>query len=193
MMSNTDSKKGRLIVVSGPSGVGKGTVLKRVLAECDKLCLSVSATTRLPREEDTEGVTYYFKTEDEFKSMIDSDKFLEWAIYNDNYYGTPIEPVEQKLDSGISVLLEIDVQGAMNVMQNRGDAVYIFIAPPSVETLRQRLAGRASESPEEIEKRVLAAISELEQQDKYDYIVVNNVLDDAVEAVKNIIEGKNLL
>lgn len=191
MMSNADTEKGRLIVVSGPSGVGKGTVLKRVLAECDKLCLSVSATTRPPRAEDTEGVTYYFKTKDEFKSMIDEDKFLEWAIYNNNYYGTPIEPVEQKLNQGISVLLEIDVQGAMNVMKNHSDAVYIFIAPPSVETLRERLMGRASETPEEIERRVSAAMSELDKQDKYDYIVVNNVLDEAVEAVKNIIEGKN--
>lgn len=190
-MNNADCKKGRLIVVSGPSGVGKGTVLKRVLSECDKLCLSVSATTRLPREEDTEGVTYYFKTKDEFKAMIDEDKFLEWAVYNDNYYGTPIEPVIQKLEQGISVLLEIDVQGAMNVMKKYGDAVYIFIAPPSVETLRQRLLGRGSEALEEIEKRVCAAMNELDKQDKYDYIVVNNVLDEAVEEVKNIIEGKN--
>lgn len=187
------TNKGKLIVVSGPSGVGKGTVIKRILAECENIRLSVSATTRKPRAEDTEGVTYYFKTKDEFRSMIDEGEFLEWAVYNDNYYGTPIGPVEQQREKGINVLLEIDVQGAVNVMDKCSDGVFIFIAPPSFDVLKERLCGRGSETAEEIEKRVAAAKAELEMKDKYDYIVVNNILDDAVREVKDIIEGKDLL
>ena len=185
--------KGRLIVISGPSGVGKGTLVKRLLRECDRLKLSLSATTRKPRSEDTEGVTYFFKTKDEFRSMIENSAFMEWAIYNDNYYGTPIAPVKEKLAEGYDVLLEIDVQGAMKVMERCPDGIYIFIAPPSVETLRERLTGRGSESPEQIDKRVAAAESELELKDRYTYVVVNNVLDDAVRDVKNIIERKDSL
>ena len=185
--------KGRLIVISGPSGVGKGTLVKRLLRECDRLKLSVSATTRKPRSEDAEGVTYFFKTKDEFRSMIENSAFMEWAIYNDNYYGTPIAPVREKLAEGYDVLLEIDVQGAMKVMERCPDGIYIFIAPPSVATLRERLTGRGSESPEQIDKRVAAAESELELKDRYTYVVVNNVLDDAVRDVKNIIERKDSL
>lgn len=187
------TNRGKLIVISGPSGVGKGTIIKRILAEGDKIKLSVSATTRKPRLEDTEGITYYFKTEDEFRSMIDAERFLEWAVYNGNYYGTPIEPVERQRDEGIDVLLEIDVQGAINVMEKCPDGTYIFIAPPDVETLKERLCGRGSETEEEIANRVGAAMAELEMKDKYDYIVVNNVLDDAIREVKDIIEGKNVL
>ena len=187
------TNKGKLIVISGPSGVGKGTVIRRILSECENIKLSVSATTREPRQEDTEGVTYFFKTKDQFRNMIEKGEFLEWAIYNENYYGTPIGPVEKQREDGIDVLLEIDVQGALNVMEKCRDGIYIFIAPPSKEVLRERLCERGSESPEEIEKRVAAAVAELEVQDRYDYIVVNNVLDDAVREVKDIIEGKDLL
>lgn len=187
------TKKGRLIILSGPSGVGKGTVVKRLLSECDKICLSVSATTREPRAEDTEGVTYFFKTQEEFREMIDNDEFLEWAVYNGNYYGTPVAPVEEKLSEGYDVLLEIDVQGAIKVMKKRTDKLSIFIAPPDIETLRERLKGRGSETEEDIISRVSAAIAELEMQDLYDYVVVNNFLDDAVEEVKDILERKDVL
>lgn len=184
--------KGNLIVISGPSGVGKGTVCKQLLQECDNLSLSVSATTRSPRAEDTDGVTYFFKTREEFETMIKNGDFLEWAMYNNNYYGTPLIPVQEKLDAGQNVLLEIDVQGALNVKNNYPDGVYIFLAPPSLETLHQRLVGRGTENPEEINRRIAAADLELSKQSEYDYIVVNDVLADAVRDVKEIIDTRSV-
>lgn len=183
--------KGNLIVISGPSGVGKGTVCRQLLQECDHLVLSVSATTRSPRGEDREGVTYYFKTRDAFEEMIKEGAFLEWAMYNNNYYGTPLPPVLEQLELGRDVLLEIDVQGALNVKQNFPDGVYIFIAPPDKETLRKRLEGRGTENPEEIDRRVAAADLELSKQDEYDYVVVNGVVQDAVDQIKEIIKMRS--
>ena len=186
------TNKGRLIILSGPSGVGKGTVVKRILAEVDNIMLSVSATTRSPREEDTDGVTYYFKTKDEFIQMIEDEKFLEWAEYNGNYYGTPLDAVNEKLNDGIDVILEIEIQGALNVMKRCPNALSIFIAPPSVDELRKRLIGRGSESDEEIKNRIAVAVDELKAQDRYRFVVVNDVLDDAVNKVKEIIERKDV-
>lgn len=180
--------KGHLFVISGPSGVGKGTICKRLIAECEQVTVSVSATTRTPRTEDKEGVTYFFKTVDEFKQMVEDGKFLEWAIYNGNYYGTPIDAVEAKLDEGFDVILEIDAQGALNVMNIRPDAVSVFIAPPDTNTLYERLRGRGTEAEEEIERRVKAAQWELDQKDKYKYIVVNDHLEKAVEEIKDIMK-----
>lgn len=182
------TNRGKLVVISGPSGVGKGTIIRRLVKENDDLVLSVSATTRHPRQEDKEGVTYYFKTVDEFRSMIDEDKFLEWAMYNENYYGTPVDAVEELLGCGRNVILEIEVQGAMKVKDKRPDGLYIFVAPPSFETLRDRLEGRGSETPEQIEKRVMLAKEEYEMKDKYDFVVVNDDLDDAIKSIKDIIE-----
>ncbi|MBO5364432.1 MAG: guanylate kinase [Clostridia bacterium] len=183
--------KGKLIVISGPSGVGKGTICRQLLEECEDLVLSVSATTRAPRVEDKEGVTYYFKNREEFEQMIARGDFLEWAIYNNNYYGTPCLPVEEKLNQGMNVLLEIDVQGALHVKKNFPEGVYIFIAPPDTETLYSRLRGRGTENPEEIARRVDAATLELSKQNEYDYIVINDVLQQAVEDVKEIIKGRS--
>lgn len=183
--------RGRLIVISGPSGVGKGTICDILLKSCANLSLSVSATTRAPRDTDKEGVTYYFKTTDEFRKMIKENQFLEWAEYNGNYYGTPLAPVRERLDNGTNVLLEIDVQGALNIKKLCPDAVYIFITPPSIEELHARLKGRGTESPEDIERRIASADAELMQKDKYDYVVVNDNLEDAVNQIKNIIENKN--
>ncbi|MDO4744036.1 MAG: guanylate kinase [Clostridia bacterium] len=182
--------KGNLFVISGPSGVGKGTVCRALIEKCENVSVSVSATTRKPRTEDTEGVTYFFKTEEEFKQMIDESKFLEWAVYNGNYYGTPVEAAQKKLDEGFDVILEIEVQGALKVMEKRPDAISIFIAPPDTDTLYQRLKGRDTESEEEIEKRVRAAAWELEQKNKYNYIVVNDKLSDAVAAIENIMKNE---
>ncbi|MBE5039783.1 guanylate kinase [Ructibacterium gallinarum] len=184
--------KGKLIVISGPSGVGKGTICEILLRQCPNLILSVSATTRKPRTVDKEGVTYYFKTNQEFQAMIDNHQFLEWAVYNGNYYGTPLLPVQEKLNAGKNVLLEIDVQGALHVKDNFPEGIYIFIAPPDKETLHERLTGRGTESPEEISRRIAAADQELAQQSKYDYVVINDVLENAVQTVKDIIETRSV-
>lgn len=180
--------RGVLYIVSGPSGVGKGTILKKLLERNPDLSLSVSATTRKPRTEDKEGVTYFFKTKDEFEKMIEDKEFLEWAVYNGNYYGTPCGPVEESLAAGKDIILEIDVQGAVNVMNSIDGGVFVFIAPPDEKTLYERLRGRGTESDEEIEKRVAAAAAELKLKDKYDYIVVNDCLDTAVENIENIMK-----
>ncbi len=181
---------GRLFVISGPSGVGKGTICKQLVERNKNISVSVSATTRKPRTEDAEGVTYYFKTEAEFKQMIDDGKFLEWANYNGNYYGTPGDAVDERLSKGLDIILEIEAQGALNVMKKRPDAVSIFVVPPDTKTLYQRLKNRGSESPEEIEERLKAAEWELSQKENYDYIVVNDCLDEAIAKIENIIKDE---
>ena len=189
------SKKGTLFVISGPSGVGKGTVCEEVFKDKDALSLSfsISATTRKPRPIDQEGGTYFFKTREEFESMIENGAFLEWAVYNENYYGTPLAPVEEKLNAGINVILEIEVQGALQVKKNFPSGVLIFIAPPDLETLYRRLQGRATESEEEISRRVAAAEWEMAQQSNYDYVIINDVLEDTVQSVKDIIQARSVV
>ena len=173
-------QKGTLMVVSGPAGVGKGTVVKRAceLAE-GKIHLSISATTRAPRPIDAEGVTYYFKTKDEFRRMIDENEVLEWAEYVGNYYGTPRKPVEDALSRGLDVILEIEVQGAMQIKKNFPDAVLTFIAPPSYEELEKRLRGRGTETEEQILSRLETAKGELALMSEYDYIIVNDEIEQA--------------
>ena len=180
--------KGILYVISGPSGVGKGTICKKLIEKNPAISFSVSATTRKPRNEDCEGVTYFFKSKEEFERMIDEKQFLEWAVYNGNYYGTPRGPVEERLKGGIDVILEIDVQGALNVKECFEDGVFIFIAPPDENALYERLKNRGTESNEEIERRVGAAKRELSLKEKYDYIVINDRLEDAVLEIENIMK-----
>lgn len=182
--------RGILYVISGPSGVGKGTVCRQLVEKRNNLSVSVSATTRKPRTEDKEGITYFFKTEEQFKQMIQQDKFLEWAVYNGNYYGTPVDAVNEKLEKGEDIILEIEVQGALKVMEKCKDAVSIFIAPPDEETLYARLRCRGTETEEEIKKRVNAAKSELMQKEKYDYIVVNDILKNAVCEIESIMKNQ---
>ncbi len=182
--------RGVLYVISGPSGVGKGTICQKLIERNKNISVSVSATTRAPRPIDKDGVTYFFKTKEEFRAMIDADKFLEWAVYNDNYYGTPAEAVDEKLNSGKDVILEIEVQGALKVMERRPDAVSIFIAPIAEKVLYERLRGRGTETEEQIEKRVNAAKAELEQKGKYDYIVINDVLETAICDIENIMKNQ---
>ena len=182
-------KKGKFIVVSGPSGVGKGTICERLIKELNAW-YSVSTTTRNPREGEVDGVNYFFISKEEFKEKIDKGEFLEYNIYNDNYYGTSKKIVLEKMDAGINVFSEIDVNGAHNIKKIFPDALLIYIAPPSLEALKERLIGRGTESLEVIEKRLEIAKKELKEIDFYDYVVVNDDLDKAVNEVRQIILKK---
>lgn len=185
-------KKGFLIVISGFSGVGKGTVVKQ-LVEKYGYSLSVSATTRAPREGEVDGKDYYFKTVEDFRNLIDYNGFIEWAQYVDNYYGTPRKFVEEEMKAGKDVILEIEVQGAMHVKEQYPDAALIFITAPSAEALKERLKGRGTEDEATINKRMKRATEEAGDIGVYDYIVVNDDLDTCVETVHGIIEGRKCL
>ncbi|MBQ9179730.1 MAG: guanylate kinase [Firmicutes bacterium] len=180
-------KNGILVVISGPSGAGKGTIVGRILKELDNIGFSTSMTTRSPREGEVDGRDYFFVTEEEFKKAIDEDAFVEYANVHGNYYGTPKSEVASRLERGMNVLLDIDVQGAMNVKKQMPEGVFIFISPPSMEELRARLEGRGKDSAEDIERRLKNAEGEMKLIGEYDYHVVNDDLDTAVEEVKEII------
>ncbi len=179
--------KGTLLVVTGPSGAGKGTVLGRVLPAFDRLHYSISATTRKPRPGETDGKSYYFLTHEQFRAMIDGDELLEYAEYVGNYYGTPAAPVERELAAGNDVVLEIEVQGALMVKKKRPDAVLVFIIPPEFSLLEQRLRGRGSEPDDVIARRLEKARSEYKCGDRYDYIVINDDLEQAVKELSSIL------
>ena len=181
--------KGRLFVVSGASGVGKSTVLAKVMAEREDLSFSVSATTRSPRPGETEGVSYYFVTKEQFRDMIAQNAFLEYDAHMANYYGTPRKQVEQKLENG-SVILDIDPNGAFIVREKKEDAVLIFIAPPSMEALEQRLRGRGDTSEDQMTMRLERARWEMEQGKHYDYVVVNDQVETCANEILNIIAQK---
>ena len=186
-------KRGSLIVLSGPSGVGKGTIGSFLLNSHDDMCFSVSATTRAIRDGEAEGVNYFYKTREEFEEMIRNNEFLEYMqVFNQNYYGTPRAFVEQKLEEGMDVLLDIDVQGAMVVKKNYPDAVLIFLAPPSNEELYRRLVGRGTETIEAVNKRFAQAKTEFTYVKNYDYVVVNDDLNKAIEDVEAVIRAAEL-
>lgn len=186
------SNKGLLVVISGFSGVGKGTVVKRLVSEYG-YSLSVSATTRAPREGEVDGREYYFKSVEDFRNLIDYNGFIEWAQYVDNYYGTPRKFVEQEMAQGHDVILEIEVQGAMNIKKQYKDAVLIFLTAPNANSLRERLAGRGTETEEVINKRMMRAKEESLDMDVYDYIVVNDDLEECVNTVNSIIVSTKCL
>lgn len=177
---------GKLFVISGASGVGKSTVLSKVMASRQDLRFSVSATTRSPRPGETDGVSYYFVTKERFEEMIRKDEFLEYDAHMDNYYGTPEKQVDEKLLTG-SVILDIEPVGAFNVRAKRADAVLIFIAPPSREILEQRLRGRGDTSEEQMKLRLERANWEMEQSKQYDHIVINDQVETCAEEILNII------
>lgn len=181
--------KGRLIVFSAPSGCGKGTMLKEILKD-DKYFLSVSATTRAMREGETEGVSYYYISKEAFEQLIENNGVLEYAEYCGNYYGTPVKAVQDKLNEGIDVILEIEVKGAMKIKKMLPEALLIFVLPPSVAELRRRLEKRGTEAPEVIDERVAAAVEEIRQADKYDYVIVNDALEEAVNDFRTVIEAE---
>lgn len=180
--------KGILIVFTGCSGVGKGTILKEVLKRDKNNMLSVSATTRSPRPGEENGREYFFLNKDEFEAKIKNDEFLEYACYCGNYYGTPKKAVDDMIAEGKNVVLEIEVQGGENIMKKCPDCVSVFILPPSVEELSNRLHGRGTEDEETISKRLAAANGELEYAKYYKYNVINDNLEDAIEKVMEIIE-----
>ena len=179
--------KGVLTVVSGFSGAGKGTVMKRLIQKYDDYALSISVTTRKPREGERDGIEYFFKTKEEVEAMIENDEFLEYARYVDNYYGTPRFYVEEMLAKGKNVILEIEIQGAMQIKAKNPEAVLVFVTPPSFEELRNRLVGRGTETADVIESRLRRASEEAEGMPSYDYILVNDQVEDCVDRLHQII------
>lgn len=183
------NNKGTLYVISAPSGCGKGTILSEVLKNFKNIHYSVSATTRQPREGEKNAINYYFITREEFETEISNGGMLEYAEFCGNYYGTPKAKVMEKLDSGIDVILEIETVGAMKVKESYPDAVLIFILPPSIDTLRERLIGRGTEALDVIDRRVGEAASEIEKSYNYDYVLVNDNLIEAIEGLEIIMKS----
>lgn len=182
-----DTKRGGLYVISGPSGVGKGTLVSKLLDMRDDVVLSISATTRSPRPGEVDGKNYFFLTKEKFKDLIDADGFIEWAEYASNFYGTPLDFVEEQLAAGKNVILEIEVQGAFQVKEKLPDATLIFIEPPSMDELERRIIGRGTESEDVIESRMHTARVEMERKMEYDIAVMNDDVDSAVARLSECI------
>ncbi len=183
--------RGQLIVISGPSGCGKGSVIEKLLESTDlNLWLSLSTTSRQIRDNDIPGKTYNFVTKEEFEKKIEEDYFLEYAEYSGNYYGTPKSTIEEKLENGIDVILEIEIQGALKIKEIRKDALFIFILPPSMRELKRRLEGRNTETKEKILKRFKTAYREINEVTKYNYVVINDEMEEASKKINSIIEAE---
>ena len=184
--------KGILIVLSGFSGSGKGTIMKELMRRySEQYALSISATTRNPRPGEVDGVEYFFRTKEEFERMIERDELIEYAKYVENYYGTPKAYVEEQLAAGKDVILEIEIQGALKVKEKFPDTVLMFVTPPSAEELKKRLVGRGTEEMSVIESRLSRAVEEAQGIESYDYLVVNDDLDECVEEVHSIIRNEH--
>lgn len=184
-------QRGILLVVSGFSGAGKGTLMGRLMESYDQYALSVSATTRDPRPGEEDGVHYFFKTKEEFEQMIAEDALIEHACYVNNYYGTPKAYVEEQLENGRDVILEIEIQGALKIKEKFPDAVLIFVTTPTAEELKNRLIGRGTETPEVIESRLARASEESEGMEAYDYLLINDDLDECVENLHGIVTAEH--
>ena len=184
--------KGILLVLSGFSGSGKGTVMKEIMKKySDRYALSISATTRSPRQGETDGVEYFFKTREEFEEMIAKDELIEYAQYVSNYYGTPKAYVQEQLNAGKDVILEIEIQGALKIKEKFPDTLLLFMTPPSAEELKNRLIGRGTESVEVIQARLKRAIEEAEGIEKYDYLIINDDLEECVERFHSIVTNEH--
>ncbi len=192
MNRSEPKKEGLLIVLSGPSGSGKGTIIKSLLSMRDDTVLSVSMTTRAPRPGEQEGTHYFFRTREEFEKTIENDGFLEYAEYNGNYYGTPEAPIRRWLSEGKNVILEIEVQGAEKVMNHRADLVSIFITIPSIKELERRLRERATETEDKIRGRMETARAELQRAFRYQYVVLNDEVELAVQRINTIIDAESM-
>ncbi|KZZ82899.1 guanylate kinase [Bacillus sp. SJS] len=185
-------ERGLLIVLSGPSGVGKGTVRKEIFSQDDtKFHYSISVTTRKPRTGEVDGIDYFFKSREEFEEMIKNDKLLEWAEFVGNYYGTPVDYVEKTLSEGKDVFLEIEVQGALQVRKAFPEGLFIFLMPPSLDELKNRIVTRGTESADIIENRLLAAKEEILLMDAYDYVVENDHVNLACDRIKAIVTAEH--
>ena len=184
-------RKGLLILISGPSGTGKGTVCDLLRQKHPEISYSISATTRQPRPGEQDGINYYFYTKEKFREMIDQGQLLEWAEVYGNFYGTPKQKVLDRLEAGEDILLEIDTQGALNVMKVMPEGLFIFLLPPSLEELAARLKGRGTETEESLHRRLGAAVDEIKLATKYRYVVVNDKVEDAQETIANIIEAEH--
>ena len=183
-------KQGLLIVISAPSGAGKGTIISKMLEKNNNLWLSVSATSRKMRTNDIEGKTYYFYTKEEFQNKISENYFLEYAMYADNYYGTPKKYIQEHLDNGEDVILEIEIQGAMQIKKLIPEALFIFIMPPSLKELKKRLVNRGTDTTEIILERFKIAYKEMNEVTKYNYVVSNDEVDNAVDKILSIIKAE---
>ncbi|MCM2674792.1 guanylate kinase [Alkalicoccobacillus plakortidis] len=184
-------EKGLLLVLSGPAGVGKGTVCGALRKEETDIQYSVSATTRKPRAGEVDGVNYFFKSHEQFQTMIAENKLLEWAEYVGNFYGTPVDYVRETLDKGQDIILEIEVQGAMKVRERFPEGVFIFLMPPSLAELRNRIVGRGTETAEVIDQRMTVAKEEIDLMKMYDYVVENDAVDGAVNRIKSIVTAEH--
>jgi guanylate kinase len=184
--------RGSLVVISGFAGVGKGSILNEMMKRHEGYAYSVSATTRSPRPGETDGVNYFFISREKFKEMIEKGELLEYASYVENYYGTPRFYVERMMAEGRDVLLEIDIQGAMNIRKSMPEAILVFVLPPSAGVLEQRLTGRGTETPELVKKRLARAAEEAAGVGGYDYIIVNDALEDAISDFFAVIRGEQL-
>lgn len=182
-----EKTNGLLIVLSGPSGAGKGTICQEILRQLPDVNYSVSATTRPPRPGEVDGLHYFFRARENFQDMIEKDELLEWAEFCDNYYGTPRFAVEQAIQAGKDVILEIEIQGALQVKKRFPQGVFVFVVPPSMSVLSERIHKRGTESEDVIQKRLETAIRELEYVTEYDYVVVNDELPMAVDKLKSIL------
>ena len=182
------NKRGILAIISGFSGAGKGTVVNKLL-EKDNYAVSISATTREPRQGEVDGKNYFFKSRDEFENMIENNQLIEYAEYVGNYYGTPRDYVFKKLEEGYDVILEIEMQGALKVKEKFPETALIFITPPSAGELKKRLVGRGTETIEQIDKRMSRAVDECDYMNKYDYIVVNDDLDECVDEIHRLLQS----
>ena len=185
-------QQGILAVVSGFSGAGKGTIMKALLEKYDNYALSISATTRKPREGEEHGREYFFLTVDQFEEMIANDQLIEHARYVSNYYGTPRSYVEEKMAEGKDVILEIEIQGALKVQEKFPETLLVFVVPPSAEELKKRLVGRGTETAEVIADRMNRAVEEAEEMESYDYILINETVDKAVEELHNLIQSQHM-
>jgi len=185
-------REGLLVVVCGPSGVGKGTIIDTIKEKNEKIRLSVSATTRSPRQGEIDGKNYFFKTTEEFKKMIQNDELIEWVEYCGNFYGTPKKYVEDCIKAGCDVIFEVEVEGAANIKMKYPENVSIFLLPPTLEELKERIVGRGTEKPEVIERRLERAKKELLFIDKFDYVIINDNVDEAAVELSSILVSEKL-